>query len=48
MKNYKNLRIITLISHLLIIFFIAFFIKFEGKLIISMIYILWKTLKVGL
>lgn len=31
MKNYKKLRIITLISHLLIISFIAFFIKFEGK-----------------
>ena len=31
MKNYKKLRIITLISHLLIILFIAFFIKFEGK-----------------
>ena len=32
MKNYRKLRIITLISHLLIISFIAFFIKFEGKL----------------
>ena len=31
MKNYKKLRIITLISHLLIISFIALFIKFEGK-----------------
>ena len=31
MKNYKKLRIITLISHLLIISFILFFIKFEGK-----------------
>ena len=31
MKNYKKLRLITLISHLLIIFFIALFIKFEGK-----------------
>lgn len=31
MKNYKKLRIITLISHLLIISFIAFFLKFEGK-----------------
>ena len=31
MKNYRKLRIITLISHLLIISFIAFFIKFEGK-----------------
>lgn len=31
MKNYKILRIITLISHLLIISFIALFIKFEGK-----------------
>ena len=31
MKNYKKLRIITLISHLLIISFIAFFIKFEGE-----------------
>ena len=31
MKNYKKLRIVTLISHLLIISFIAFFIKFEGK-----------------
>lgn len=31
MKNYKKLIIITLISHLLIISFIAFFIKFEGK-----------------
>lgn len=31
MKNYKKLRIITLISHLLIISFILFFIKFEEK-----------------
>ncbi|WP_294984483.1 hypothetical protein [uncultured Fenollaria sp.] len=31
MKNYKKLRIITLISHLLIISFIALFIKFEGR-----------------
>ena len=31
MKNYKKLRIITLISHLFIISFIAFFLKFEGK-----------------
>lgn len=31
MKNYKKLRIITLISHLLIISFIALFIKFEEK-----------------
>lgn len=31
MKNYKKLRIITLISHLLIISFIALFIKLEGK-----------------
>ncbi len=31
MKNYKKLRTITLISHLLIISFIALFIKFEGK-----------------
>lgn len=31
MKNYKKLKIITLISHLLIISFIALFIKFEGK-----------------
>ena len=31
MKNYKKLRIITLISHLLIISFIALFIEFEGK-----------------
>ena len=31
MKNYKKLRIITLISHLLIISFIAFFLEFEGK-----------------
>lgn len=31
MKNYKKLRIITLFSHLLIISFIALFIKFEGK-----------------
>lgn len=31
MKNYKKLRIITLISHLLIISFVALFIKFEGK-----------------
>lgn len=31
MKNYKKLRITTLISHLLIISFIALFIKFEGK-----------------
>ncbi len=31
MKNYKKVRIIALISHLLIISFIALFIKFEGK-----------------
>ena len=31
MKNYKKLRIITLISHLLMISFILLFIKFEGK-----------------
>ena len=31
MKNYKKLKIITLISHLLIISFILFFLKFEGK-----------------
>ncbi len=31
MKNYKKLRIITLISHLLIISFILFFLEFEGK-----------------
>ncbi|WP_215491890.1 hypothetical protein [Fenollaria sporofastidiosus] len=31
MKNYKKIRIITLISHLLIISFIALFIKFEGR-----------------
>ncbi len=31
MKNYKKLRIITLISHLLIISFIALFIKLEGR-----------------
>lgn len=31
MKNYKKLKIITLISHLLIISFIALFIKFEGR-----------------
>ena len=31
MKIYKKLRIITLISHLLIISFILFFLEFEGK-----------------
>ena len=31
MKKYKKLRTITLISHLLIISFLALFIKFEGK-----------------